>query len=77
MTCQRCDASAVPRSVTVGPYGSAVLWLATLYSSSYGHHGFSPCSTGQIEAALPMELHETRLTSLGAVLLTPAAHSLC
>ena len=45
MTCQRCDASAVPRSVTVGPYGSAVWWLAKLYSSSYGHHGLSPCST--------------------------------
>ena len=52
MTCQRCDASAVPRSVTVGPYGSAVWWLATLYSSSYGHHGLRPCSTDIGQGAL-------------------------
>ena len=52
MTFQRCDASAVPRSVTVGPYGSAVWWLAKLYSSSYGHHGLSPCSADHREAAL-------------------------
>ena len=51
-TFQRCDASAVPRSVTVGPYGSAVWWLATLYSSSYGHHGLSPCSTDIGQGAL-------------------------
>ena len=80
MTCQRCDASAVPRSVTVGPYGSAVWWLAKLYSSSYGHHGLSTCLLAvlsvHIEAALPMGLHEIRLTSLGAVLLTSTAHSL-
>ena len=77
MTCQRCDASAVPRSVSVGPYGSAVWWLATLYSSSYGHHGLRPCSTDHREAALSMGLHGTRLTSLGVLLLTPAVHSLC
>ena len=77
MTCQRCDASAVPRSVTVGPYGAAVWWLAKLYSSSYGHHGLSPCSTDIGQGALQVGLHKTRLTSLGALLLTPAAHSLC
>ena len=77
MTCQRCDASAVPRSVTVGPYGSAVWWLVTLYSSSYGHHGLSPCSTDHREAALSMGLHGTRITSLGVLLLTPAVHRLC
>ena len=76
MECQRCDASAVPRSVTVGPYGSAVWWLAKLYSSSYGHHGLSPCSTDIGQGALQVGLHETGLTSLGALLLTPAAHSL-
>ena len=52
MTRQRCDAAAVPRSVTVGPYGSAVWWLAKLYSSSYGHHGLSPCSTHLGEGAV-------------------------
>ena len=61
----------------MGPYGSAVWWLATLYSSSYGHHGLRPCSTDHREAALSMGLHGTRLTSLGGLLLTPAVHSLC
>ena len=64
MTCQRCDASAVPRSVTVGPYGSAVWWLAKLYSSSYGHHGLSPCSTDIGQGALQV------LWSVGPVTAT-------
>ena len=63
--------------MTVGPYGSAVWWLATLHSSSYGHHGLSPCSTDIGQGALQVGLHETRLTSLGSLLLTPAAQSLC
>ena len=60
MTCQRCDASAVPRSVTVGPYGSAVWWLSTLYSSSYGHHGLSPCSTYHGRSLAPRAILSTR-----------------
>ena len=52
MTCQRCDASALLRLVTVGPYVSAVWWLAKRYCFSYGDHGRSPCSTDIVQGVL-------------------------
>ena len=48
-----------------------------LHTSSYGHHGLSPCSTDHREAVCRKRSHGNRLIAREALLLTPAAHSLC